>query len=473
MANTNKIERAAVRAVEGYLDECPKLEPCISKADKNKIWDGVINIFEKEDQNLSQFFAQVPLQVKGTESIKVINSFRLGRDYIKGYKKVGGTAFFLVQKETGKVFYALLSVEDIELLLQQSTKTIKIDLREVPSSPLDFENEIYKFAANRNIVKVENTSPKEIQELVNGFEGIRDHLKEIGNKDARIELEGLLDNIKNLKDESPEEKDTIGWRDKFYYHSRKAIDLAIKNIKGHDFVEFQFSLGTYLQEQKQYHLAEDYYSKVLKEYRKRVDIVNLATTLNNLGNLHSDLTRYDEAEKEYNVALKLRRELAKTNRDAYIADVAMTLNNLGNLLKNLTCYDEAEKKFNEALKIYLELAKTNRNAYIADVAMTLNNLGNLHSNLTRYSEAEKEYKEALKIYRELAKTNRDAYIEYVAQTLENIALLQAAIDRKVDAKESAEEALGIYMELAEAYPQIWLRYVFKTILLLENLSNNS
>ena len=153
MTNTNKIERAAVRAVEGYLDECLKLEPCISKADKNKIWDGVINIFDKEDQKISQFFAQVPLQVKGTESSKDINSFRLGSDYIKGYKKVGGTAFFLVQKGTGKVYYALLSVEDIDILLKQTTKTIKIDLQEVPTNPLDFEKELYEFAANRNSEK--------------------------------------------------------------------------------------------------------------------------------------------------------------------------------------------------------------------------------------------------------------------------------------------------------------------------------
>ena len=36
--NTNKIERAAVRVVEEYIDKCPKLEPYITSNDKTPIW---------------------------------------------------------------------------------------------------------------------------------------------------------------------------------------------------------------------------------------------------------------------------------------------------------------------------------------------------------------------------------------------------------------------------------------------------
>lgn len=40
--NTNKIERAAVRVIEEYIDKCPKLEPYITSNDKTPIWDGDI-----------------------------------------------------------------------------------------------------------------------------------------------------------------------------------------------------------------------------------------------------------------------------------------------------------------------------------------------------------------------------------------------------------------------------------------------
>lgn len=45
MANNNRIERAAVRAVEEYLDKCPKLEPYIDSNDKTPIYDGSIYVY--------------------------------------------------------------------------------------------------------------------------------------------------------------------------------------------------------------------------------------------------------------------------------------------------------------------------------------------------------------------------------------------------------------------------------------------
>ena len=442
MTNTSRIERAAVRAVEGYLDQCPKLEVIIDRNDKTPIWDGDVYIYKNKEHKNENFFARVPLMVKGT--INGEDSFyRISREYLEGFKAERGTVFFMVQVNDNNtmIFYALLSSKDIEILLQQTTSTIRIDLNEVPAIPLKFEQRILDFATKRNREKVENTSPREIQELVNGFEEMRKYLDEVEDKEARFELEAILDIIKNIKEDETKKEDTIDWRDKFYYFSRKAIDLAVNNIKKFDFAKLQFDLAYYLVDQKQYHLAVDYYLKVLKEYRKRAEAHpypwrknDVATTLNNIGNMHCDLTHYDEAEKEYKEALKIYRELAETNRDAYIADVAMTLNNLAILHDDLKRYDEAENEYKEALKIRRELAKTNRDAYIADVAMTLNNLAALHDDLTRYDEAENEYQEALEIRRELAETNRDAYIGYVAMTLNNLAALHDDLTRYDEAE---------------------------------------
>ena len=479
MPNTDKIEREAVRAVEGYLDKCPKLKPIISSNDKTPIWDGDIFIYKNDNQKNENFFARVPLQVKGT-TIAEENTYRINREYLDGFKAERGTAFFMVKEDgnSSTVFYALLTSKHLNTLLQNTAQTINIPLQEVPSNPLVFEQELYTFATNRNIEKVENTSPKEIQELVKGFEGLREHLKEIEEKSVRAKLKTYLDSIKNLSEDTRDD-DTIGWRDSFYFSSREAIDLAINNIKGHDFVNLHFKLGKYLQDQKQYHLAEDYYLKVLKECRKRAEAFpipwfksDVATTLNNLAAPHFKLTRYDEAEKEYKEALEIYRELAKSNRDEHIADVAMTLNNLGNLHKILTRYDEAEEEYKESLKIRRELAKTNHKVYIADVAQTLNGLGCLYDDLTRYDEAEEKYKEALGIRRELAKTNRDAFIGDVAQILNNLGNLHKDLTRYDEAEEEYKEALKIRCELAKTNRDAYIEYVAMALNNLAALHND-
>ena len=511
MANTNKIEKAAVRAVEEYLDECPMLESFINTNDKTPIWDGDIYVYINDNHKNENFFARVPLQVKGTTIVDG-NPFRIDRKYLEGYKAERGTAFFMVKKNkySAKVFYALLSLKVIDILLQTTTKTIKIPLQEAPTDPLVFEQELYTFATNRNNEKIESSSPNEIHVLVEEFEDVREYLEEIEDTKIRYDLESLLDSIKNLRNDG-----SVGWRDKFIYYSQKALDLATNNINGRDFEYLQFNLGKYLNEQKQYRLAEKQYVDSLKKYRKNVEeptttnvynlainmlnmanlhrnlnhfddaereykkvlkafvelanhnrdayIGDVAMTLNNLAILHDDLYRYDESEWEYKAALKIRRELALTNRDAHIGNVAQILNNLAALHFKFDCFDEAEKEWEEALKIYRELAENNHDAYIGDVAQILNNLAALHFQFDRFDEAEEEYKEALKIRRELAKNNRDAYIGDVAQTLNNLAILYQNSNRYEEAKIDYMEALDIYQELAEANHDAYIGLVAQTL----------
>ena len=125
------------------------------------------------------------------------------------------------------------------------------------------------------------------------------------------------------------------------------------------------------------------------------------------------------------------------------------------------------------MEIRRELAETNRDAYIGDMAMTLNNLGNLHDDLTRYDEAEKEYLEALEIRRKLAKANRDAYIGDVAKSLIGYSVLLLSTGKLVDAKQTCEEALDIIKPLAKVHPQVWNSLVEMTEQLLEDISKNS
>ena len=256
--NNNKIERAAIRSVEEYIDKCPKLEPFIYSNDKTPIWDGDIYIYDNANtHSVKHFLNRTPLQVKGTTNCED-EAFSIEREYIEGFKADRGCVFFLVQesKETCKILFSLLSMNEIDTLLESSNKTIRIPLDIVPDDSQIFEQKIIKFAERRAKEKLENLSPVEIKTLVNEFKKIKQQLGKIEKEADKYEIESLINSIENLDDEG-----TTGWRDKFIYYSYKAIELASQSIKGYDFIGLRINLGVFCYNQKNYHLAEEYYKK--------------------------------------------------------------------------------------------------------------------------------------------------------------------------------------------------------------------
>ena len=139
--------------------------------------------------------------------------------------------------------------------------------------------------------------------------------------------------------------------------------------------------------------------------RESLDIKNKAAVCGTLGNLYSDLKKFEDAEKAYTEALNSYKDLAKKSPDAYLPDVAMTQNNLGILYNNLGKFEDAEKAYTEALNSYKDLAKKSPDAYLPYVAMTQNNLGILYSDLKKFEDAEKAYTEALNIRKDLGERN--------------------------------------------------------------------
>jgi tetratricopeptide (TPR) repeat protein len=104
--------------------------------------------------------------------------------------------------------------------------------------------------------------------------------------------------------------------------------------------------------------------------RQRGDESSIATTLNNLGALDTVQNRMDEADKAYDEALKIRRELAQKNPDKYLPYVANTLNSLGILDSDENRMDEARKAFDEALGIYQRFAARDPDRFGNDLERT-------------------------------------------------------------------------------------------------------
>jgi protein O-mannosyl-transferase len=184
----------------------------------------------------------------------------------------------------------------------------------------------------------------------------------------------------------------------------------------------------------------------------------IGAILNRWGDLDTDQKRMDEARRQYEEALKIRRELAQQNAAAYLPDMATTLNNLGNVNRLQNRMDEARQDYEEALKIHRQLSQENIEPYPPDLAMALNNLGFLERAEKKTDEAYAHFEEALRIYRQLVQTDPDTYLGEMAMTLNNLAISEKDQSHLDEARRHYEETLQIRRQLAlhtpEALPDV-------------------
>jgi len=140
----------------------------------------------------------------------------------------------------------------------------------------------------------------------------------------------------------------------------------------------------------------------------------------------------DEALVLFERAMRIQRQFAVTNPEAYEPHLAKTLNNLGILYHEWRRLEEACKAYEEARSIYRRLAEVNPDAYRPDEAGTLSNLGNLYRDQNRIGEARQAHEEAFSIYARLAMVDPNTYMPDVMRTLKNLALLGKSRDRTGD-----------------------------------------
>jgi tetratricopeptide (TPR) repeat protein len=275
----------------------------------------------------------------------------------------------------------------------------------------------------RNKVKIEDPSPKEIKALVNSFKGIKQHLKIIEDKDTKYDIEAAIVSIENLNEDG-----TTEWRDKFVYFSQKVIELSSKYIKECDLLNIRINWGVYLYNQRLYHLAEQSFLSSMRDVQAKKGTskskynIYIADILNNLGLIHCSLNRFYEAEEEYKNALNEFRILHQEDSNTYSHNIATIHNNLGLLYATLHRFKDAEESYMRALDVYNDLSSTNSLLYEKHVAMVLNNLANLHNRYNLPDVAETEYKKALEIYRKLSKDDSQ-FLSDTAMTLHNLAAL--------------------------------------------------
>jgi serine/threonine-protein kinase len=186
-----------------------------------------------------------------------------------------------------------------------------------------------------------------------------------------------------------------------------------------------------------------------------------AAVHHSLGNTYADQGHRPEAEKAYDTALTIRQALAAAHPETpdYRADEAATHFTLGAMLADFAGRTrDAEDAYGKALALLHALVAEHADVlrYKANLASAHYNLGKLQSDNNRDGEARASYQAALDLQRGLVRHARDVpeYQADLAHTLTGLGRL--AVNRR-DHEEGLRaflEARDIRQALVKAYPNL-------------------
>ncbi len=356
-------ERAALSAVGKYIGYSTNVLLYISLYDDTPKDKGELRVFLDEER-VSNLFGVIPIMVKWSKNANT-TPYRLDRRYLNSLKEDKGGVFFLVQrsKNVQHIYYAALSVEDIDKLLQQKGCEVKVELKEVPEDLNVFSQEMFALASKRWGEKVDIPCKKSTANLIEDFVELKGHLEEIKDTKEKLCLKRLLDFLLDLLEKG--DRSVIGWHDLLRHYATDAIEIANEHFDWDDLIEVHYDFGSYYHDAKRYDKAEEYYNRALDlifdhdkndpKYYKYCFL--LATLLFDLGVLHDELKRYDEAENDFKTVLPIQKALADDNPDLFSNLVADTLLNLSSLYLETNRLKKAEEFALKGYRIYKRLSK--------------------------------------------------------------------------------------------------------------------
>ena len=146
-----------------------------------------------------------------------------------------------------------------------------------------------------------------------------------------------------------------------FAEAETAYAAAVRLSPG-DF-EACFDQAHFMQGLNRHAMATKGYGRCLTLARESGDPGRIASMLNNLGILHRDQNRMEEARKAYEEALAAYRKLAAANPDTYLPDVARVLWGMGRMHAATNQAAGARRAFGEALEIFEKFAERDREQY--------------------------------------------------------------------------------------------------------------
>lgn len=194
-----------------------------------------------------------------------------------------------------------------------------------------------------------------------------------------------------------------------------------------------------------YKLAEPLAERSVK-IRERLfgDSIELAQSLNTLGNVLWHENRLDEAAELHRQALEIRERILPPNHE----DIAQSLHNLGALRYFANDLPEAERLYKQAIEIELAIGGENNHS----LATSMHVLAIVYQDQGKYAEAIELENKSLAVKRRVLGENHP----YVALGLTTLGNIQRLSNRP----ELAEPNIRAAVEMAEAvwgknYGEVW------------------
>jgi tetratricopeptide (TPR) repeat protein len=176
----------------------------------------------------------------------------------------------------------------------------------------------------------------------------------------------------------------------------------------------------------------------------------LAQSLTNLGSIAFSSGSGEKALEATREAVEILQRSADVDPGA-VRELARSLNNLGAILRSLGRFDEALEVTSRGLNLRRSLAESRPDIFLADLAASLQNLtSTLREQESRQEEALKAIQEAVAI-RRLAAQRLEAALPDLAESLEELAATL------LEARERGEEALAVIQEAVDIRRQITAR----------------
>jgi CHAT domain-containing protein/tetratricopeptide (TPR) repeat protein len=196
------------------------------------------------------------------------------------------------------------------------------------------------------------------------------------------------------------------------------------------------ALGELARDQENYKDAERYFGRALEALRKSPVAAphEVATAMDDLGDLYGLQGRFDDGERLLQQSLKLLEQTYGPGVQT-APNYAKLLNDLGNLYKDAGRLHDAETAFGRALAA--EHAANGEDH--PNVAATLGNLATVMESQSRFAEAEDLYKRTLATYEKLFGSNHPI----TAIGLNNLANVYADQGRALEASGLQQRVLAI------------------------------
>lgn len=211
-------------------------------------------------------------------------------------------------------------------------------------------------------------------------------------------------------------------------------------------------------------LLDEALKNIDKAVRIRRDLVEqhgetyqpaLADALNNQAIWLKVSGRPEKAVRKSQEAVALYRALAEQRPDAFRSRLAMTLGTHANCFTAMGRHREALAATEEAVRIRRRLADEDREAHLADLALSLNSQANDLDDVGRHEEALPVAAEAVELYEELAEQDPSAYTPQLAGSLNTYANQLKSMGKTREACEAAEKSVGHYRSLARKEPGVF------------------